>query len=157
MTNEQIKNYTLRIAYSNPTEVIVIVFELAQIYLDEAIKKQRENDFDGFKLCINKATNCINDLIEALDLSYDIARELLNIYLFINRELSLSIIKYDENTLTRIISMLNKLQKSFEELSKTDTSGKAFKNAQEVYAGLTYGRGTLNESTSIDANRGFTV
>ena len=53
--------------------------------------------------------------------------------------------------------MLKKLQKSFEELSKTDTSGKAFKNAQEVYAGLTYGRGTLNESTSIDANRGFTV
>ena len=42
MTNEQIKNYTLKIADSNPTEVIVIVFELAQIYLDEAIKKQRE-------------------------------------------------------------------------------------------------------------------
>ena len=53
MSNEQIKNYTLKIADSNPTEVIVIVFELAQIYLDEAIKKQRENDFDGFKLCIN--------------------------------------------------------------------------------------------------------
>ena len=67
------------------------------------------------------------------------------------------ILMWSHIRLTRIISMLNKLQKSFEELSKTDTSGKAFKNAQEVYAGLTYGRGTLNESTSIDANRGFTV
>ena len=157
MTNEQIKNFTLKIADSNATEVIVIVYELAQIDLNDAIKKYRENDFDAFKLCINKTTNCINDLIESLDLSYDIARQLLNIYLFINRELSLSIVKYDENKLTRIAAMLNKLQKSFEELSKTDTSGKALKNAQEVYAGLTYGRGTLNESTSIDTNRGFTV
>lgn len=157
MTNEQIKNFTLKIADSNATEVIVIVYELAQIYLNDAIKKYRESDFDAFKLCINKTTNCINDLIESLDLSYDIARQLLNIYLFINRELSLSIVKYDENKLTRIAAMFNKLQKSFEELSKTDTSGKALKNAQEVYAGLTYGRGTLNESTSIDTNRGFTV
>ena len=30
-------------------------------------------------------------------------------------------------------------------------------NAQTVYAGLTYGKGTLNESTSATSNRGYTV
>lgn len=157
MTNETIQRYTRKIADSNPTQIIVIVYELAEIYLDEAIMAHKEGDFDAFSVNINKASRCINDLIEALDIQYDISKQLIDLYMFFNKELALASIKKDAETVARIQAMVTKLKISFEELSKQDTSGAVMDNAQEVYAGLTYGRGTLNESTSIQSNRGFTV
>lgn len=46
---------------------------------------------------------------------------------------------------------------SFKEVAKQDDSEAVMKNVQTIYAGLTYGRGTLNETidSGADANRGF--
>lgn len=157
MTSETIKKYTRKIADANPTEIIVIVFEIAEIYLDDAIFAYKNNDIDGFTENNNKTKKCIDDLISSLDLQYDISKYLLNIYMFVNKELSMSVVKKDILSVTRIQAMLTKLKVAFEELSKQDTSGAVMGNAQEVYAGLTYGKGVLNESTNIQSNRGFTV
>ena len=45
----------------------------------------------------------------------------------------------------------------FKEVAKQDDSEAVMKNVQTIYAGLTYGRGTLNETidSGADANRGF--
>ena len=56
----------------------------------------------------------------------------------------------------KTIKLLDSLKESFEKLAAQDDSGPAMSNTQSVYAGLTYGKGTLNESTS-SGNRGFTV
>ena len=40
---------------------------------------------------------------------------------------------------------MGKLCKAFEEVAKHDTSKSVVQNSQQVYAGLTYGKGTLNE------------
>ena len=53
---------------------------------------------------------------------------------------------HDYNTIIVVISLRN-----------DKNSGAVMGNAQEVYAGLTYGKGTLNESTISQSNRGFTV
>lgn len=37
------------------------------------------------------------------------------------------------------------MKESFEEIAKQDTSGPVMENSQQVYAGLTYGKGSLNE------------
>ena len=53
--------------------------------------------------------------------------------------------------------VISSLKDSFEEVSKQDTSGPVIENGQQVYAGLTYGKGSLNE-VAIDAGtlgRGF--
>ena len=51
---------------------------------------------------------------------------------------------------------MEKLRKSFEEVAKQDTSGSVVQNSQKVYAGLTYGKGTLNEVfMDNEAARGF--
>ena len=157
MTNESVQNYTRRITDANPTEIIAVVFEIAEVYLDDSIMAYKNNDMQEFDLGIEKAIKCINDLIEALDLQYDIANQLMNIYMFLSKELSLSIVKRDVVSVERIQAMITKLKKSFEELAKQDTSGAMMGNTQSVYAGLTYGKGTLNESTNIQSNRGFTV
>ena len=157
MTEETIKKYTLRIADANPTEIIAIVYEMAEVYLDDAIFAHKNGDADVFSESIKKASRCINDLIDSLDLQYEISKSLLSIYMFINKELSMAVIKNDALPVTRIQAMITKLKVSFEELSKQDNSGAVMGNTQEVYAGLTYGKGTLNESTNIQSNRGFTV
>jgi len=157
MTDETIRRYTLRIADANPTEIIVIVYEMAETYLDDAIFAFKENNMDAFAEGIKKASKCIDDLIKALDTEYDIAKHLLDFYLFVNRELAMTVVKKDIVSVTRLQAMLTKLKLSFIELSKQDASGAVMGNAQEVYAGLTYGKGALNESTNLQSNRGFTV
>jgi len=55
--------------------------------------------------------------------------------------------------------VLKKLLIGFEGVSKEDHSGPMMRNTQQLYAGLTYGKGKLNE-TYIDLNsrnRGFTA
>lgn len=157
MTNTTIQNYTRKIADSNPTEIIVLVYEIAENYLDDAIMAHKEGNMEDFGISLNKASKCVNDLIQALDLQYEIANQLLDIYLFIAKELALAVIKRDVKVVVRIQAMLTKLKISFEELAKQDTSGAVMGNAQEVYAGLTYGKGSLTETTTIQSNRGFTV
>ena len=53
--------------------------------------------------------------------------------------------------------VMERLLPSFREVAKQDTSEAVMKNVQQIYAGLTYGRGSLNETIGDDIgkNRGF--
>lgn len=157
MTNETIKKYTRRIAEANKTEIIAIVYEILEIYLDDAIMAHKEGDMELFDLSLKKASKCFNDLIDALDLQYEISKNLMSIYMFMNKEISIASVKRDAVTVSRIQAMVTKLKISFEELAKQDESNAVMGNAQGVYAGLTYGKGTLNESIDIQSNRGFKI
>jgi flagellar protein FliS len=48
------------------------------------------------------------------------------------------------------------LMSSFQEVAKQDDSGPVMENTQQVYAGLTYGKGSLNE-VALNTDRGFRV
>lgn len=157
MTNETIKKYTRRIAEANKTEIIAIVYEILEIYLDDAIMAHKEGNVELFDLSLKKASKCFNDLIDALDLQYEISKNLMSIYMFMNKEISIASVKRDAVTVSRIQAMVTKLKISFEELAKQDESNAVMGNAQGVYAGLTYGKGTLNESIDIQSNRGFKI
>lgn len=157
MTNETIKKYTRRIAEANKTEIIAIVYEILEIYLDDAIMAHKEGDMELFDSSLKKASKCFNDLIDALDLQYEISKNLMSIYMFMNKEISIASVKRDAVTVSRIQAMVTKLKISFEELAKQDESNAVMGNAQGVYAGLTYGKGTLNESIDIQSNRGFKI
>ena len=54
--------------------------------------------------------------------------------------------------------MVRKLKDAYETISEQDDSGAVMENTQAVYAGLTYGRGALNESLADQgSSRGFRV
>ena len=61
--------------------------------------------------------------------------------------------------LDTVLSMLLKLRKSFYEVSRQDTTGPVMRNAEQVYAGLTYSNmGTSTEiAENASGNRGYTV
>lgn len=156
MTKEQIREYTLKITNASPTGIIVIMYDLAIDYIREAQKCFDANDHEGAKVSCTNAGRVLGDLISSLDFTYEISFPLFRIYEFISKEVSMSVIKNDGSALASCIKLLGSLKESFEKLAVQDESGPAMSNTQSVYAGLTYGKGTLNESTSSD-NRGFTV
>ena len=155
MTKERIQEYTLKITNASATGLIVILYELAIEYIDSAKDCFEAGDHEGAREQCTNADKVLGDLISSLDFSYEIAFPLFRIYEFISKEVSMAVIRNDGASLTECVRLLNELKGSFEDISRQDETGPVMSNSQTVYAGLTYGRGTLNESTSISDNRGY--
>ena len=57
-----------------------------------------------------------------------------------------------------VVNMLKELKQSYEQVASQDTSAPLVENAQVVYAGLTYGKGSLNvDLADQSTNRGFRI
>lgn len=158
MTSEKIQEYTLKITNASPTGIIVILYDLAIEYTKEAVRCFEAGDHNGAKQQCTSAGRVLGDLIASLDFSHGISFPLYRIYEFVSKELSMSVIMNDPSGLDTCIRFLTELRESFDKLAQEDSSGPVMGNTQTVYAGLTYGKGTLNESTSYSSdNRGYTV
>jgi flagellar protein FliS len=157
MTNEQKQEYTLRITRANRSELIVIIYDMALTYIDDAVKAFDKGDMESFGNNSRYAGKCIGDLLEALDFNYEPSYPLMRIYVFISKQISLAPIKKDKEGLITVGGLLSKLKKSFEDIASQDDSEPLMSNIQEVYAGLTYGRGSLNEDVKGASNRGYRV
>lgn len=157
MTKEQIQEYTLKITRANRSRLIVIVYELALNYIDDAVSAFDRQDMEGFKNNASYAGKCVADLLEALDFNYEPSYPLMRLYVFISKQISLAPIKKDKEGLVVAKRLLSKLKKSFEDIADQDDSEPLMSNTQDVYAGLTYGKGSLNESINGPSNRGFCV
>lgn len=60
--------------------------------------------------------------------------------------------------MTEIKQMFTKLRDAYHTVSKEDTTQPLMENAQDVYAGFTYGRSDVNESLLYNsAGRGFSI
>jgi flagellar protein FliS len=157
MTREDINVYTNRISNANPTQLIVVMYDMAIDYLKSAVRYVDEGSKTEFTAELKRAKRVINQLTSVLDMKYPVSGELKNIYLFMNNAIVRANARYETEELTRCIAMLEKLRAAFFEVSKQDTQTAVMKNTQQLYAGLTYSRNSLNETMSEDYNRGFTV
>ncbi len=159
MTKEAIQSFTARITQASRSELVVILYEMTIAKIEEAEKLYAENNLSDFDKELKGAQRYVNELMAALDYRYAISYDLLNLYLYTNRHIITAILKRNPDALQNAKEILNKLLTGFEEISKKDTSGPVMKNTQQLYAGLTYGKGTLNETyiDSSNKNRGFIV
>ena len=82
MTKEVKQQFTLRISRANPTELVVILYEMAEQFLEEAKEAFAEENMVEYKEAIRKSRGCINELIQSLHMEYDPAPKLLKLYLF---------------------------------------------------------------------------
>ncbi len=100
----------------------------------------------------------MDDLLQALDFSYELAYPLMRLYIFVNREISVASVSRKTEGLLNARGILISLRDAFAEAAKKDSSAPVMTNTQAVYAGLTYGRNQLNESINDTLNnRGYTV
>ena len=144
MTKDEINEFSKRIAQSNKTQLVVITYEIIVNYLDSAKASENERDFIHN---LQKAQQFLNDLISSLDYSYELAYDLLSLYGFANRSITKSIARNEDCNLGTVRNMMVKLGESFEKISSEDKSGTVLKNVKPVYAGITYGKNSINEIT----------
>ena len=158
MTSERKQEYTLRITNASASGLIVILYDLAIEYIDNAKKGFASGDHEQVRQNCTNAGRVLGDLIASLDFTYGMSFYLFRIYEFVSKEISTAVIKDDAAGLDNAKHLLSSLRESFGKVAEQDDSGPVMSNTQTVYAGLTYGKGTLNESTSFTSdNRGFTV
>lgn len=158
MTKEQKQEFTLRITQANKTQLITILYEMVLLYLDEAKEMLSAEDKTEYKKAIRKIRGCINELTVSLHMEYELAQNLLQLYLYINRELVQASIHYEQENLNHIENIIRKLHAAYKQIETQDISGPVMGNTQTIYAGLTYGKNTLTENMADpEANRGFCV
>ena len=158
MTNELKQQFTLRITKANKTDLIVVLYDMILAYVDDAREAHLVDDRAAFKEAIRKIRNCMQELIASLHFEYEIAANLLSLYIYVNKELVRATVHYDEDVLDHVESVINKLREAYYEVSSQNSEEPLMQNSQSVYAGLTYNRTLLNESLYEDgSNRGIYV
>ncbi len=157
MNKEEIKAFTLRVTEANSCDLIVILYDIVLCDIKNAKKANEKKDVKGFASNIHHATRFMNELIANLNFEGGLAFDLMSLYSYCNKRLSSAVAGNRPEDLDIVTDVISKLRDGFKKLSEADTGGPLMRNAQSVYAGLTYGKGCLNE-TYVDAkdyNRGF--
>lgn len=158
MTSELKQKYTLKITQANKTQLITILYEMLQIYMEDAKAANERNEREDFRESIRKARGCVNELMASLNFDYELAVNFLELYVYINRELARAEVRNATEPLENAGRIIDKLHQSYEKLQEMDVSGPVMENVQTVYAGLTYGKNNLNENLADQgSDRGFRV
>ncbi|MBQ8591562.1 MAG: flagellar protein FliS [Lachnospiraceae bacterium] len=157
MVKELKQEYTRRITQANKTQLIVILYEMFLTYTKDAREVCAESRIE-FRENIRKARGCLDELMASLDFEYEISMNLLQLYLYANRELIHADIRNNPKRLDEADKVIRGLHEAYVQLAALDTSAPVMENTQTIYAGLTYGKNTLTENLSDQGiNRGFRV
>lgn len=158
MTKDSIKTYSYRISQASKTELVVIMYDMAMEYVKEAIAAY-QTDIEEYNSNLKQAKRVIDELTRSLNMQYEISEQLLKVYVCIMRFLVKAGAGRDVTVLDTVLRMLKMLRKSFYEVSTQDDSGPVMRNAQQIYAGLTYSNMGMSTEISSDPvnNRGYKV
>ncbi len=157
MKREAIRAFTARVTQASRSELTVILYEMILTEIEEAKAAYESGNLAAFDKELKLAQKYVTELQATLDYHYAISYDLLSLYLYVNKRIITAIIRRDSICLDSVQSVMNRLLIGFEGVSKSDKGGPVMHNTQQLYAGLTYGKGHLNE-TYIDPsnkNRGF--
>ena len=158
MTAEQKKEFTRKITQANPTELIVILYDISLVYVNEAIHHMETGNMEDARIQANFAKKCIEEMIHNLHFEYDLATVLHRIYLSMKKSLRDGILDHKTEHLIFVRDNLTSLRSAYAEIASQDKSAPVMGHTQTVVAGLTYGRHSLNESlTEEGSSRGFCV
>ena len=156
MTQERKKEYTLRITQANKTQMITILYEMVLDYTKEARDAISIGDKEMANLKLSYAQSCIDELIRSVNLDFDLGKMLHQIYIFSKKELMMAGINYSIHRIWKVEQNFKTLHAAYKEIEKEDTSAPTMGNTQSVFAGLTYGKYSLNEDvTASSMNRGI--
>ena len=151
------REFTRRISQANGGELIVIKYEIVFAYMDDAKQAHEQKDYESYKTAIKQAQKSIESLKTSLDGKFEISKELYSLYNYAISCLAKAIYQNKTDGILEAEEVLKRLYTSFCEAAKTDRSGPIMKNTQQVYAGMTYGRNSLNENCYDNGRRGFFV
>ena len=155
MTDEQKRDFTRRLSNCNRGQMIVIVYDIFFTYINGAKECLAAGDGAGFKDEVRRAGNVLTELQDTLDFKYEIAKSLFPIYDYCKRLIAMAVVKHRTDELSEAEGHMIKLYEAFKAAAAEDTSEPIMEHSEAVTAGLTYGRGYLNEASQEEPSRGF--
>lgn len=157
MTQEQIQTYTYRVSQASPCELVVIMYDIILDDVKNARAAKNAGDEKKYQAELTHAGKFVNELMDALDFSQAISFRLMSLYIYVNKMLIQARVSKKWDSLNDVELVIEKLRAGFDGIKNQDTTGPVMQNVQQVYAGLTYGKGKLNETylNAQDYNRGF--
>ena len=158
MKAESVKNYTRRVTSANKSELIVIIYDIIEENLTLAEEALNKGDKETFKNELKQAVSFVKELLVSLDMSYEVSKNLASLYIYVTRCLNFALVSGKKEEIEAARKVLRKLGDSFREVAKTDKSESVMENTQQVYAGITYGKGLSLDETLVNPayqNRGF--
>lgn len=159
MRKERLQEFTVRITQANQSGLVVIMYEIIEADIEYAKELLADAEVKGFRKECHHAQRILNELMGTLDYHYPISYELLSLYSFCNKRIIKADMEKKDSYLDEVKLVIGKLKAAYAIVSKQDDSGPVMKNTQQLYAGLTYGKNALNESSLAynDTKRGFMV
>ncbi len=158
MKKEQIGDFTRRISQCNKGGLVVVMYDIFFAYIEDAKTAFEAQDWEAYKEGLRGAQRTLDELISALDFSYDLAKNLYSIYVFCRDTLAKAMYRRSVDEILQVKGLMDKLYDGFVKAADQDTSAPLMSNAQQVYAGYTYGRSDLVETCqNSDTSRGFLV
>ena len=157
MEKSKLQEFAARVTQANRSELVVVIYEAVLASIAEGKRCLAEEQIEEARLEISRARSLITELMGSLDMQYGISHYLRQLYIFAFHELCHGIAMRQPELFDHASDIFEKLLPSFQEVAKQDDSEAVMQNVQTIYAGLTYGRGTLNETigVEVDTNRGF--
>lgn len=145
MTNEEMQVYILKVTQGNRTDLVVTTYEIISKYIGDAENAFKNDDKEKFRWNLRKAGEFMNELISSLDLQYEVSLNLYRLYRYVQRTLSDASFSGETAKLKSAKQVLSGLREAFAEVAKQDKSGPVLRETGQIYAGITYGKGILNE------------
>lgn len=155
MKEETKKVFAARISQANRSELVVIMYDIIFASMEEAEEYLGEDDAESFGRELSRAQKTLRELIATLDMQYDISKQLMPLYLYANRRMIDAMRTKRAEPLADVRLVLKPLGKAFSEVAAQDSSPALMEHTQQLYAGLTYGRGRLNETLLSGSSRGY--
>ena len=157
MDKEKLNAYAARVAQANRSQLVVIIYEALLESVQEGKRLLKEGEIPECRREIERAKGFLNELMGSLDFSYEISHYLRRLYVYANQELCQGMAERDEERFSHAIDVIQKLLPAFQEVAKQDRSAPVMKNTETIFAGLTYGKDSLNESlgVGVNMNRGY--
>ncbi|MBQ0042912.1 MAG: flagellar protein FliS [Lachnospiraceae bacterium] len=163
MTDEKKQEFTLRISRANRTEMTVIIYEIAQEYVREAIDvldggfvegQTQVSELERYNRAVRNAGMCIDTLKSTLDFTYPLSGTLLHLYISMKKQLARAIAGRNPKHLDIVLDGLKELADAFRKVAEADDSAPLYENSQDVTAGYTYGKSGVNVNPEM-TGRGF--
>ena len=154
MEKEKIQSFLTRITQTSQTGLVVITYDIILAYIESA--SNHISNIEAYDEKLIEAQKFLRNLQESLDMTIDLSKDLMALYIFCNKQIIDARIKKDASYLDVVIKVLANLRDGFQEIAKHDTSS-TMANTEQIYAGLTYGKNSLNETTLYSEERGFKI
>lgn len=158
MKQEDIICFNRKIAESNATTLICVMFEIYFTHEAEALEALKTNNQEAYVNATRLCGQVAEQLRNALDFKYEISKQLFSLYTFVEEKMAQAMYKKREQEILEARKVMEALQEAFRGVAKQDDSKPIMQNAQSITVGLTYGKNSLNESVAKDiGTRGFWV